>query len=141
MIEQLDAGLEHFAQVAARHGYLPDPMYPGAGAAGGMGFGAMCFLQAELRRGVEIVLRLLNFDEALGSADVVVTGEGKIDRQTLHGKLVQGLCLRAARLEKPVIALCGRLEATEKEIREIGLEARIVSTILPKRPVWRRCCA
>lgn len=122
-IAQLDYGLQHFAQVVKQSGYFSDPNYPGAGAAGGMGFGAMCFLQAELRRGIEVVLGLLDFEEQLDWADIVVTGEGKIDAQTAQGKLVQGLCQRAKERAKPVIALCGRLEASEAEIREIGLEA------------------
>jgi len=122
-IEQLDGGLQHFARVAAQSGYMSDPDYPGTGAAGGMGFGAMCFLRAELRRGIEMVLNLVDFEDKLTWADIVVTGEGKIDLQTAQGKLVQGLCRRAMVQAKPVIALCGRLEASQAEIQEIGLEA------------------
>ncbi|HRI58950.1 MAG TPA: glycerate kinase, partial [Saprospiraceae bacterium] len=122
-IEQLDEGLRHFARLAAQTGGAPDPALAGSGAAGGMGFGAMFFLNAELRRGIDLVLDMLDFEEKLGWADVVVTGEGKIDGQTAQGKLVQGVCRRAARHGKPVIAFCGRLEATVEEIREIGLQA------------------
>ncbi|MBK7940013.1 MAG: glycerate kinase [Lewinellaceae bacterium] len=122
-IEQLDKGLRHFARVVTQTDSAPDPLLPGSGAAGGMGYGAMLFLNAELRRGIDLVLDLLDFEEKLAWADVVVTGEGKIDGQTAQGKLVQGLCRRAARHGKPVVALCGRLEATEKEIQEIGLLA------------------
>lgn len=119
VIRQLDEGLQHFARLAGQI----DPLVPGAGAAGGMGFGAMYFLNAGLRRGVDVVLDMLDVAAKLNWADLVVTGEGKIDFQTAHGKLIQGLCRRAAQYDTPVIAFCGRLEATEKEIREIGLHA------------------
>jgi len=122
-IDHLDKGLRHFARVAAQHGSAPDPAFPGAGAAGGMGFGAMYFLQARLRRGIDAVLDLVDADEKLNWADLVVTGEGKIDFQTAHGKLIQGLCARAAGFGTPVIALCGRLEASAEEIEKIGLQA------------------
>lgn len=88
-----------------------------------MGYGAAYFLNATLRRGIELVMDLLEFDKKLAWADLVFTGEGKIDSQTTQGKLVQGICRRAVRLGKPVIALCGRLEADAKEIQEIGLYA------------------
>ena len=123
VIGQLDAGLQHFARVAGMAGDGPDPDAPGAGAAGGMGFGAMYFLNAGLRRGVDVVLDMLDMETKLIWADLVVTGEGKIDFQTAHGKLIQGLCSRSAQFETPVIAFCGRLDATEKEIRDIGLYA------------------
>jgi len=119
VIGQLDEGLQHFARLAEQI----DPNVPGAGAAGGMGFGAMYFLNASLRRGVDVILDLLDVSAKLNWADLVVTGEGKIDFQTAHGKLVQGLCRRAAQYDTPVIAFCGRLEATEKEILDIGLHA------------------
>ncbi|MDO8366078.1 MAG: glycerate kinase [Saprospiraceae bacterium] len=123
MILQLDDGLKHFSNIAAKTGAAPDPASSGAGAAGGMGFGAMFFLNAEIRRGIEVVLDLLDMDEKLGWADMVVTGEGKIDGQTAHGKLVQGLCRRAAKKGTPVIAFCGLLEASPEDIHQIGLAA------------------
>ncbi len=122
-ISRLDEGLQHFARIAARTGAAPDPTFPGAGAAGGMGYGAMFFLNAEMRRGVEVVLDLLAIDEKLEWADLVVTGEGKIDVQTAYGKLVQGLCRRAAKKAIPVIAFCGVLEADSEKVLEIGLVA------------------
>jgi len=122
-IEFLEDGLRQFAQTATKTGAVPDPATPGAGAAGGMGFGAMLFLNAELRRGIDVVLDLLEIEEKLRWADLVVTGEGKIDAQTGYGKLVQGLCIRASKQETPVIAFCGRLEASTSEIHSIGLQA------------------
>jgi glycerate 2-kinase len=117
-IEQLDKGLEHFAS------FFPhiSPHTAGAGAGGGMGFAALAFLAARLRRGIDLVLDLTRFEEALVNTDLVVTGEGKIDAQTAHGKLIHGICRRAALHTKPVVAFCGKLEATETEIRQIGLQ-------------------
>ena len=94
---------------------------PGAGAAGGLGYGAMAFMDATLRRGIEIVLDLTGFDAAARDADLIITGEGHLDGQSAQGKLIQGLCGRAQ--GKPVIALCGKLSATPEQIETIGLKA------------------
>lgn len=121
-IALLDAGLRHFAQIAERQLGKPGlAALPGAGAAGGTGFGAMVFLGATLRRGIDLVMDLTHFDQALESADLVITGEGKLDGQTLHGKLIHGICQRARRKSVPVIALCGQLTATHEQIAQIGL--------------------
>lgn len=123
VVAELDAGLRHLAQLAEhqlRRPGLAD--IPGAGAAGGLGFGAMAFLNATLHRGIDLVLDLTRFDEALTRADLVVTGEGKLDGQTLHGKLIHGICRRAARRDAPVVAFCGRVEASPEQIRAIGLQ-------------------
>ncbi|MCB0573750.1 MAG: glycerate kinase [Saprospiraceae bacterium] len=123
-VERLDRGLRHFsAKVEQALGKPGLSETPGAGAAGGLGFGAMAFLNAGLQRGIELVMDLTRFDEALAAADLIITGEGMIDGQTLHGKLIHGVCRRAARRQTPVIALCGRLEATPEQIRSIGLKA------------------
>lgn len=122
-IAQLDAGLQHFAQIAENQLNKPGlPEMPGTGAAGGMGFGAMIFLGATLRRGIDLVMDLTRFDQALESADLVITGEGKLDGQTLHGKLIHGICQRAGKSGVPVIALCGQLTATAEQIAQIGLQ-------------------
>ena len=94
---------------------------PGTGAAGGLGFGAVAFLGARLRRGIEIVLDLTGFDAAARKADVIITGEGHLDGQSAQGKLIQGLCGRAQ--GTPVIALCGKLSTTPEQIQAIGLKA------------------
>lgn len=126
MQERLDAGLRHIAQLAGQQlGRTGLEDIPGAGAAGGLGFGAMAFLNARLRPGIDLMLDLTHFDKALAQAELVVTGEGQLDGQTLHGKLIQGICRRAAELDIPVIALCGRVTATPEQIRAIGLHQAI----------------
>jgi len=121
-LTHLDAGLRHIAalveQETGRKG-LADT--PGAGAAGGLGFGALAFMDATLKRGIEMVLDLVGFDAAVARADLVITGEGHIDGQSGQGKLIQGVCARAGSV--PVIALCGKLSAGPEQIRAIGLKA------------------
>lgn len=117
----LDAGLKHVADVVKDHLGRDVAQVPGAGAAGGLGYGAMVFFGATLRRGIEIVLDLTGFDAAARAADLIITGEGHLDGQSAQGKLIQGLCARAQ--GKPVIALCGKLSATPEQIRAIGLTA------------------
>lgn len=122
-IALLDGGLQHFAKVLQAHFGKDFAHLRGAGAAGGLGAGAMAFLNAQLRPGIEAVMQYTNFEEALQGVDLIVTGEGKIDRQTLHGKVIAGIAKRAAERDIPVIAFCGTLEATASEIQQIGLRA------------------
>ncbi len=93
----------------------------GAGAAGGLGFGALAFLNANIKRGIDAIMDLTNFDAQVAWADVIFTGEGRLDSQTAHGKLIAGIVSRAQ--GKPVIALCGAVDAPPQYIRELGLKA------------------
>ena len=120
-VRQLDAGLAHLAQLWARDWGLAVAERPGAGAAGGLGAGAMAFLGARLRPGIDLVMAHSRLDEALAGVDLVLTGEGKIDAQTLHGKVIMGLSRRAAAAGIPLAALCGTLEATPELIEALGL--------------------
>jgi glycerate kinase len=118
MVERLDDGLRHFATVLQR---LDAAAQPGAGAAGGVGFGALVFLNASLHRGIDVIMDLTQFDAALRATDLVISGEGHLDAQTLSGKLIRGICQRARRFGVPVIALCGRISASRAQIDAIGL--------------------
>ena len=120
-LTELDAGLRHIAKLVTAQLGRDVAETPGAGAAGGLGFGAMAFFGATLRRGIEIVLDLTGFDAAARAADLIITGEGHLDGQSAQGKLIQGLCGRAQ--GKPVIALCGKLSATPEQVAAIGLKA------------------
>ena len=123
MIVQLDRGLAHLGIMLKRHfGYEFDRVN-GAGAAGGLGAGAMAFLGAKLRSGAPKVLEITNFSEQLRRCSLVVTGEGRIDGQTAYGKLIHGVCQAARQYDKPVVGLCGALTATPQEIESIGLIA------------------
>lgn len=122
-IERLDAGLRHFSKKLEAHFGQNFAQIPGAGAAGGLGAGAMAFLGAALRPGIEVVTELVGFEEVLKHVDLVITGEGKLDGQTLHGKLIHGICKKAAQHGVPVIAFCGTLEAPPEMVSAMGLKA------------------
>jgi glycerate 2-kinase len=116
----LDNGLAHFAEVMdAVH--LAE--VAGAGAAGGVGFGSIFFLKSSLQKGVQWVMEMTDFEHQVRGCDLVITGEGRLDGQTAFGKLVQGVTSMASKYHKPVIALCGVLDATTEDIKNLGLQA------------------
>ncbi|MEU1882987.1 glycerate kinase [Streptosporangium sp. NPDC020072] len=110
---------------------------PGAGAAGGVGFGALAFLDAEIRPGIGYLLDLVDFDRHVRGARLVITGEGSIDEQTLRGKAPVGVAAAAARHGVPVVAVCGRRSVSEAELRAAGIEA--VYALTDIEPDVRRC--
>ena len=124
-ITELDAALAHFADVAAQTLGSDRRALPGAGAAGGLGFGFAAFLNARLRPGVEIIAQLRGLDAALEGAALCFTGEGRIDGQTLQGKTVAGVAAIARRHAVAVIAFAGTLDAAA----ETALFARGVSCV------------
>lgn len=121
-LHHLDSGLRHIAALVeeqlSRKGLAE---IPGAGAAGGFGFGAVAFMNATLKRGIDMVLDAVGFEEVIAEIDLIITGEGRLDTQSGQGKLIQGVCSRAGKV--PVIALCGALSITPEEVKAIGLEA------------------
>lgn len=118
-IETLEQGAINFWKITNSPKVVADAA--GAGAAGGLGFGALTFLNATIKRGIDAVMDLTDFDKQVAWADVIFTGEGRLDSQTAHGKLIAGIISRAQ--GKPVIALCGALEMTPQYIKELGLKA------------------
>ncbi|WP_249417099.1 glycerate kinase [Streptomyces sp. TS71-3] len=120
----LDASLAHFAEVLAtalgpRAGEIAAA--PGAGAAGGIGYGALVGLGARFRPGIEVMLDVLGFAPALGRATLVITGEGSLDEQTLHGKAPAGVAAAARAAGKDVVAVCGRLALGADALAEAGI--------------------
>ena len=113
MVEALDLGLRHFAQLIQTTQGIAIDQLPGAGAAGGLGGGLVAFLQARLRPGIEMVLDALQFDTQIAGADLIFTGEGKLDAQTCMGKTPFGVLRRAQQQGIPVVALGGAVEASE----------------------------
>ncbi len=95
----------------------------GGGAAGGMGAALYAFCGAQLRQGIEIVTDALHLDEQVADADLVITGEGRIDSQTIHGKVPVGVARVAKRYNKPVIGIAGSLTADVGVVHEHGLDA------------------
>jgi glycerate kinase len=105
----LDRALRHFAAVLSPE----SAALPGAGAAGGIGFAALAVLGATARPGIDLVMELLDFDTHLKGVDVVITGEGQLDEQSLHGKAPMGVLHAAARRNIPAIAVCGSSKLTD----------------------------
>jgi len=93
---------------------------PGSGAAGGAGFAALALLDADMRPGVETVLELVGFEAAAADADLVITGEGSLDEQTLHGKAPVGVAAACRRLGVPVVAVCGRTTLSPEVLEGAG---------------------
>lgn len=123
MVEQLEAGMLHYAEVLRRDLGIDVSGREGAGAAGGLGAGCMVFLQAGLVKGTDLVIEYSNAEQHIQVADLIITGEGKMDRQTLEGKLVAGIAALGKRYHKPVVAICGTLELSAAEWKEMGITA------------------
>lgn len=123
MILQLDRALHHFAAIIGRDLAIDVEQVPGAGAAGGMGAGLQAFCHAELRPGIDIVTQALGLEALVKDASLVITGEGRIDSQTLQGKVPIGVARVAKRYDKPVIAIAGSLSADVAVVHQHGLDA------------------
>lgn len=108
-VKELDAGLDHLAKIIKRDLNKDVADLPGAGAAGGMGAGAAAFFGGRLTRGIDAVLDAVDFSVALQGADVVVTGEGRFDEQSLMGKVVGGVAARTRAAGVPLIVVAGSL--------------------------------
>lgn len=111
----LDKGLKHLANLMP----ADVPETAGAGAAGGVAAGMMAWLDATIKPGIDTMLEMAKFDEILDNADLVITGEGRIDRQTMMGKAPAGVLKAAQRHDIPVIALCGSI-APDINVKELG---------------------
>ncbi|MCE7549046.1 glycerate kinase [Streptomyces thermodiastaticus] len=140
-VERLDAALTHYVKVleeavgprAARYA-----LSPGAGAAGGIGYGAL-LLGARFRAGIEIMLEVLGFAPALQRCSLVITGEGSLDEQTLHGKAPAGVAAAARAAGREVVAVCGRLALTPQALRGAGI--RRAYALTEEEPDVARCVA
>lgn len=130
MVRLLDDALSHYAAQISLHLDIQVADAKGAGAAGGMGAAALAFLNASLRPGVEIVLESVSFAALLQNADLVITGEGRMDSQTIHGKTPMGVAQMAKVFDIPVIAIAGCLSTDVGVVHQHGIEA--VFSILPR---------
>lgn len=136
-VRRLDAALGHWADLLAATTGTDVRDHPGAGAAGGVGFAALAVLGAELRSGIELVLDLVGFHEKLTGADLVVTGEGALDEQTLHGKAPAGVAAAAGRAGVPVVAVCGVNRLDPARMRAAGIGAAYA--LADVEPDLQRC--
>lgn len=133
-VELLDRALRHFADRVCAVTGVDHRDVPGAGAAGGVGFALVALLGAELRSGIDLVLDLVDFDRQLDRVDLVVTGEGSLDEQTLHGKAVAGVAARAAARGIPVVAVCGRSTLDAAALEAAGVSSTYPLTALEPDP-------
>jgi glycerate kinase len=122
-IELLDANLAHYASVIKRDVGKDIQDVPGAGAAGGLGAGLLAFLPAELKRGGDLVIEATKLEEAVRDADLVITGEGGVNHQTIHGKTPICVANTAKKYDVPVIALAGSLTNDYTNVYDHGIDA------------------
>jgi len=125
IIEELDRSLAHFAEVIKRDLHKNVKDIPGAGAAGGLGASLIAFLNAELRPGIEIMIEIVKLEQAIKDADLVITGEGKIDSQTIYGKAPIGVAKIAKKYNIPVIAVAAIISADADIVHQYGIDALI----------------
>lgn len=122
-IRLMDGYLQAYAEKTRAILPQADPTYPGAGAAGGMGFACMSYLGATLESGISLVLDALHAEELFADADLIVTGEGRLDGQTAMGKAPVGVARLAKKHKKPVIALAGCVTKEARAVNQAGIDA------------------
>ncbi|MFE2039725.1 glycerate kinase [Streptomyces sp. NPDC059477] len=138
-VATLDAALAHYAKVLEETvgpRAAESAVAPGAGAAGGIGYGAL-IVGARFRPGIEVMLDVLGFAPALARADLVITGEGSLDEQTLHGKAPAGVAAAARAAGKDVVAVCGRLALPPEALGRAGI--RRAYPLTDQEPDITRC--
>jgi len=123
IVEILDNNLEKFSSVVSKATGKKLKDIPGAGAAGGLGYGLMAFFDAKLESGIDLILQAADFDSKLEEADLVITGEGRIDGQSLMGKAVSGIASRCRAKNMPLVALAGEVTADCGQLKKSGITA------------------
>ncbi|MCI5745345.1 MAG: glycerate kinase [Erysipelotrichaceae bacterium] len=127
----LEKNMEHFHNVVLRHGYNDCSLIKGAGAAGGIGYALLTFLNAKLEKGIKVMLETLNFEKYLKDVDVIFTGEGSVDKQTLNGKVVEGIKEIASIHNIPVVVIAGGASLESEELVGEDIKAIITTTRKP----------
>jgi glycerate 2-kinase len=138
-VATLERGLRHWSALVSQATGHNHAERAGAGAAGGVGFAALALLNATMRPGIELILELIDFDRRIVGADLVVTGEGSLDEQSLAGKAPIGVARAAARSGAPVVVVAGRLRLSPQQLRQAGISAAYALTDL--EPDLDRCIA
>ncbi len=123
MVALLDENLKHYARIVTQELGTDVEFVPGAGAAGGTGAALLAFMKAELHSGIDIVLAALGLELIIADADLVITGEGRLDSQTINGKVPVGVARLAKRHGKPVIAIAGSLSPDVAIVYEHGIDS------------------
>jgi len=123
MIEKLDNGLRRLSEIIEKDLGKSVASIPGAGAAGGLGAGLMAFLDAKLEKGIDFLMQTICFEERIKDADLIITGEGRMDEQTKYGKTVFGIIKAAKKQEIPVVGICGSIGDGVEELYAEGLSS------------------
>ena len=121
-ISYLDYGLRSFSKVLDKHFNLQTQQIQGAGAAGGMGAGTVAFLNGKLLPGIDVIKQIANFDTKIKNADWIITGEGKLDVQTLSGKALSGVLTSANNNKIKAAAFCGSIDLESEELNKMGID-------------------
>lgn len=137
MVARLDAALSHYASIIQRDLGVEVRDLPGCGAAGGLGAGLVAFLKAKLRKGIEITIEASGLVGQMRGADLVFSGEGRLDAQTVYGKTAWGVAQSARTLGIPVIVIAGELAPDHAAVYEQGIDAAL--SIAPG-PITLDCC-
>ncbi|MGI2328228.1 glycerate kinase [Planococcus sp. YIM B11945] len=130
MIAHLDQALLNYGEIIKAQKGVDIVNAPGAGAAGGMGAGLLVFCGAQIKPGIDIMMDAVDFDKHLKQVSLIITGEGRLDKQTFSGKVISGVCNKAKSRNIPVLALCGGLELSPGQCTKLGLTAAF--SIVPK---------
>jgi len=133
IIEELDESLAYFAELIKRDLHKDIKDIPGAGAAGGLGASLIAFLNAEFRPGIEIMIEAVKLEQAIKDADLVITGEGKIDSQTIYGKAPIGVAKIAKKHNIPVVAVAAIIEEDSRIFQSYGIDTLIKVSEPPMR--------
>ena len=143
MCTKMDIWLQKFAQCTKKIIPEADPLYPGSGAAGGMGFALKTYLHATLRSGITLVMEQTHLEADIASCDLVITGEGQLDAQSMMGKVPDGVSRLAKKYQKPVIAFCGAASQDAGICNQNGIDAYfpVLRRVATQQQVMQPECA
>lgn len=125
MVVQLDTALTHYANVALEQIGIDMQSIRGGGAAGGLGAAFVAFLRGSMTSGIETILNAVQWEDKIHGAQLIITGEGQLDRQTLQGKTIQGVCTSARQHDIPVVALAGSVQLSTSELAKLGVTSAL----------------
>lgn len=131
MVVKLDENLKHYAETIKKQLNKDVAQLPGTGAAGGLGYGLIVFCNARLEKGIDMVLDAVKLEERLSDVDIVITGEGRLDGQTIFGKVPVGIAQRAKKYGKPVYAIAGFIGEGGQLVYDYGIDAVMSSMVAP----------
>lgn len=133
----LEKGMKSFEKILNEYAGREVSIVPGAGAAGGIGCGLMCFTGAQLTSGIGAVLELVNFAELIDGADLIITGEGRVDNQSACGKVVHGIANYAKKADVPVVVIAGSIGSGAEAVYPLGVNTLVA---LPENPTTLEAC-